>query len=705
MVWYLSAGRSRPLAVKLFVQVLSVPSVLQSATLLRLAPVSALLAMLAAGAELPAFAQTVPQVVVTGSRFSAGFDAGNAVGATVITAEDVRNSGATSVFDALRRLGGVHTRSNLAGTSDDTIDLRGFGVTGDQNTLVLIDGQRVSESELQSARLSAIPLNAIERIEILRGNGAVLYGGGATAGVINVITRASSAGQKAFNLYALTGSYNTQEQRAGASVSGESVAVDAAVSRASTHNYRVNNASQQENAVARVRYTGERGEVGLRIVSERQHAQLPGALSTAAYNADPRQAAKPKDYTDTDANHYSLNGNYRFAWGEVALDVFRRDKVNRFYSDDIVGTGGTTFTRSGSSVDGASPRVRVTQPVFGFDNQLVAGYDASRWAYRRQVSFQFNSYATEADLGNGNLTNDETGKQYNRAWYAKDDIKLGAVRLSIGARRENLRQFTRDPITPLPQTAVERNLHAEDVAAAWAINGNWTVHARTGNSYRIGNIDENRFRFPSPGFLLPQTSKDKEAGLSYNQRAYDVDVKVFEHRINNEIMCLANLNAGFCNNINLPPTRRDGFELTGKWRPLAALDFTAFYTQVRARFASGFAGNFSVAGKEVPVVPRSRASLQANWRPTAQDSVNAGWQYTGSQIYDNDHANVFGSRIPAFSTLDAKYARRVGQFELAVTGTNLLNKNYFSYGVTGSGRANVYPERRRALFVSLEAKF
>ena len=652
-------------------------------------------------------ADRIPQVIVSGSRFNESYEAGRAIGATIISAADIRASGVTSVYEALRQLGGVHTRSSLSGTSDDTIDLRGFGVTGDQNTLVLIDGLRVSENELQSARLSAIPLNAIERIEILRGGGAVLYGGGATAGVVNVITRGTTADGQAFNLFALTGSYRTQELRAGASVTGQSVAIDMAVNRASSENYRRNNASQQENAVARVRYLGERGELGLRIVSERQHAQLPGALTTAQFNADPRQAAQPNDTTDTDANHYTLGGNYRFTWGEAAVDVFRRDKVNRFYTDNRPVFGGTTLTRSGSSVDGASPRLRITQPVFGVDNQLIVGFDVSRWGYKNQASFNFAAIADEADLGNGNLTNDETGKQYNRAVYLKDDFKLADVRIAIGARRENLRQFTSNPFAfpALVNTGTERNLHAEELAVGWSIHSNWTLHGRLGNSYRIGNIDENRFRFPTPGFLLPQTSKDKEAGLTYATRVVNMELKSFDHRLDNEIMCVANAGAGFCNNINLPPTRRTGFELSAKWRPTAKLDIAAVHTVLKARFVSGRVAGFDVTGNEVPVVPRTRSGVHVNWRPGAGHSVNLGWQFVGSQIYDNDHANIFGQRVPAYATVDARYTFRRGNFDLSVGGTNLANKNYFSYGVTGGGRANVYPERGRALFASVAARF
>ena len=70
--------------------------------------------------------------------------------------------------------------------------MRGFGIFGDQNTLVLLDGQRISENEQASVNWSAIPLSAIERIEIMRGSGAVLYGGGATGGTINIITKAAA---------------------------------------------------------------------------------------------------------------------------------------------------------------------------------------------------------------------------------------------------------------------------------------------------------------------------------------------------------------------------------------------------------------------------------------------------------------------------------------------------------------------------------
>lgn len=691
-------------------------NVLSQSFSMRLAPVALVLvaslassrtAVAADAAVVVAAAGELPQVVVTASRFNEAFNPELAVGTSVISAEDIARSGATNVYDALRSLGGIHTRSNGFGTPDDTIDMRGFGVTGDQNTLVLVDGMRVSENELQSARLSALPLSSIERIEIVRGGGAVLYGSGATGGVINVITKAAQAGAKSVNLGVLTGSFGTTDMRADVGLAGAGVAFDFAANRLTTDNYRVNNASGKENQSGRLRFFGENGEVGLRVGSERQHAQLPGVRSAAQFISDPRGANTPNDWADTDANRYVAYGVYRFDTVEIAADVFRRDKVDRFYND--FGGGVTQFTRSGTSVEGVSPRARIDAPLFGMANQLVVGFDGSRWKYRNQQALLFAGTASEADLGTASLSSDETGTQGNRAWYFKNDVQAGNVRVSFGARREVVDLDTQNPLgfPALARTQLHRKLHAEELGAVWSFAPRWLLSGRVGNSYRIGNIDENRNRFPTPGFLLPQTSRDAEVGIAYASRPVDAGIRLFRHRLDNEIMFVAAPAPVFGNNINLSPTRREGIEVNAKWRPNPDIDVSAFYTRVRARFVSGTFFGIDVTGREVPVVPTQRATLSGNWRITPNDAVNLGWQYVGSQIYDNDQPNALGARIPAYSTIDAKYTRRIGNVDISLIGTNLGNLAYYSYGVIRAGTAvtSVYPERRRGVFMMVSARF
>ena len=94
---------------------------------------------------------------------------------TVITEEDIRRSAARTLPELLSSEVGITMKdfygNNAAYTS---IDLRGFGATGSQNTLILLDGRRLNDFDLSGVQWPAIPLASIERVEIVRGAGGVL---------------------------------------------------------------------------------------------------------------------------------------------------------------------------------------------------------------------------------------------------------------------------------------------------------------------------------------------------------------------------------------------------------------------------------------------------------------------------------------------------------------------------------------------------
>src|SRR5207302_1998543 len=114
---------------------------------------SIIAALVAAAAPL-ALAQSPeePVVIVTATRFPENrLDA--PVGMVVIGAQEIARDTARTLPELLSHLGGVHTRDN-SGSPDRQVDLRGFGITGDQNTLILLDGVRLNENDLNSTKLS-----------------------------------------------------------------------------------------------------------------------------------------------------------------------------------------------------------------------------------------------------------------------------------------------------------------------------------------------------------------------------------------------------------------------------------------------------------------------------------------------------------------------------------------------------------------------
>jgi iron complex outermembrane receptor protein len=152
---------------------------------------------------LPAAAQqTLERVEVTGSRIKR-VDAETASPVQVITREEIEKSGAATVADVIRGLtsdnnGSIPTAFGsgfAAGAS--AVSLRGLGVN---STLVLLNGRRLApygladDGQRNFTDLSSIPLDAIDRIDVLKDGASAIYGADAVGGVINVILRSSFQG-------------------------------------------------------------------------------------------------------------------------------------------------------------------------------------------------------------------------------------------------------------------------------------------------------------------------------------------------------------------------------------------------------------------------------------------------------------------------------------------------------------------------------
>lgn len=120
---------------------------------------------------------------------------GAAAAITVITAEDIRRSGATSLPDALRLAPGVHVAQIDASRS--VVGMRGFGGRWSSKLLVLLDGRTLYSPLFAGVYWEAqdVLLADVERIEVIRGPGGTLWGANAVNGVINIITRGSAQTQ------------------------------------------------------------------------------------------------------------------------------------------------------------------------------------------------------------------------------------------------------------------------------------------------------------------------------------------------------------------------------------------------------------------------------------------------------------------------------------------------------------------------------
>jgi iron complex outermembrane receptor protein len=647
--------------------------------------------------------EELPTIVVTATRFGSNAS-DHPIAAQVITADEIRDSSATTVSEVLGKLGGVHTRLNFTGIPDSPLDLRGFGVTGDQNTLVLLNGQRISENESVSARLSAVPIDSIERIEILRGAGAVLYGGGATGGTINIITRSPVDDGLTGKVLALAGSHDLRDLRGGLQFKTGDWGLSLNAQRYENDNYRANNRAESQVVSGELRL-GEREEfVALNFSADDQKSRLAGTRSEAQLSSDPGGTSTPNDFVNSRSDIVSLRGEKRFGEITLAVDMGQRNKTYKSFGTGTYDFFGVqTYTIESATkldVTTLSPRLLWKSQVAGMNNRLTTGVDWSDWSYTND--------GNNTDTGFGDSTTRERGKQTNRAFYFSDELDLTTrTRLSVGARDENVNQDQEERVTPIPKRAHDLHLSAHELALQQELGSGYSAYGRIGQSFRISNIDENRcYAFVACNPLLkPQRSSDHELGLQWQGNGASWRAGLYEFDITDEIY-FNRLVGGQGTNVNLSPTHRRGLELEGKLPLASTVDLAARYTRTQARFREGVYGGIDVTGNDVPLVPEDRIGLNLGWQATDTTRLTFNANYVGSQRYDNDQANLFRS-MPSYTVADVKINHDIGAWRLAVGINNLFDKDYYSYGVTNASYSsfNAYPEDRRSAYISAEYRF
>lgn len=635
-------------------------------------------------ADLP-ITQTEP-VIVTATRFS---DAAQRfpIGVAVITEEDIRRSTASTVPELLHQLPGVRTR-DLSGSPNLQVDLRGFGIFGDQNTLVLLDGQRISENEQATVNWSGIPLSAIERIEILRGSGSVLYGGGATGGTINIITKAPQRGERSAFVHGGAGTYGTAEVRGGINLAGENVGMRVHASHLGTDNYRDNNRLRQGNAQADIRLFGDGRTITLKAGADDQRLGLPGAISEAKIAANRRQAEFPNDASTLRGGYLNLGSGVKLGAGELAANLGYREKDTD--ASFFVGTPFRNNVETHVNVWSFTPRLKLPHRVGGLDHNLVAGVDVDDW--------DFNSTAGPAVVGRPHAM------QRNTAIYLQHTTAFSRdTSLALGWRTQRVTYGVADAANAGAADTRKRSLTAYEIAARRRLADGLSAYGKLGRSFRVPNVNDNYSLFTATVTMLePQTSHEREFGVDIESGGGRYRIAFYHMDIDNEIF----LDPITFANRNLPPTRRYGLEAEGKWRISDGLDVFANYTYAVSEFRAGSFGGIPIAGNDVPLVPRHALNAGVGWAFGPRTRLDAVLRYVGEQVFDGDESNAFGRKIPAYTVVDLKLAHEAGGWLLNAGVRNLFNEKYFSYGVfTGFPTFSALPAPERAVFVSAQHTF
>ena len=628
---------------------------------------------------------TLEEVVVTATRDAEEIRKIPA-NVTVITKEEIGQSNAQNVVDLLRNDADIQVEDYYGNGKSAVVDIRGFGETGPLNTLVLVDGRRVNEIDLSGVDWTQIPLDQVERIEIIRGAGSVLYGDNAAGGVINIITKKPEKPFSA-NAEVVGGSYGYNKE--SESVSGKWGPLSAILntSHNSTYGYRENGFLRAEDVGGKVIYDlNENISFNLSGSFHQDDQGLPGALPKAIYEVDRRATLAPDDKAKTDDWYLALGAKAKlWDFGRLEMDLsYRNREVNTLWESY------SFIDKTNISTWGVTPRYILEKPLWIFSNKLTLGldfYDSDSNVLSESSSGPNRVEVTKQSIGT----------------YVLDELSLlKSLILSMGYRQE---WVTYDLFQEIPRAKDKKNISepAWNVSLDYLFGKKSSAWLGVKRSFRFPVSDELIQYFPTFQVnpeMKPQTGYQYEAGVRHAfTDQIETNLTLFWIETRDEIF----FNPYTYTNENFPKTRRLGIELGTKVKPLQWLTFWGNYSYIKPTLEEK-----PYSGNDIPGVPIHKGAVGADvqigrlliegldlrgYLGRICDGLlfSSSANLVGSRYFISDWANQV-DKLGGYYSINAKLTYTWKGLKAFVGVNNLTNQKYSEFGVVdATGAQFFYP--------------
>jgi iron complex outermembrane receptor protein len=581
---------------------------------------------------------------------------------TVITREDIVNTAAQNVPDVLKYVAGIQVSDWLGNGRNSTVDIRGFGETSSANTLVLVDGRRINAPDLSGVDWTTIPLERIERIEIVRGGGAVIYGDNASGGVVNIITRKGS-GAPTISGETRIGSYQTFKQALAISGNSGDWSYDMNGSYASSDGYRDNGYFRNKTAGMRLTYENPEKWFGLDMSAGIKDDRY-GLASALPAGADRTSSLNPRSYGETGQYYVRLVPSLRLGDdSEFSLGLNYRSYDQYTFTAGVSMMWGPweNVYEYNMHEYGISPQFNTTQNLFGMVHSLVAGMD--------YYSSDLHYITSIAPMGDRH--------RHEAGWYVHDRIEIAeGLFLALGYRRSRV-NYDFD----LSDDAVH-NLDAANIGLTYTYAPGSKVFLAFDRSYRTMLLDElGGMNLPADQPIEPQISKQYQAGIKHCfGEGLTLAATLFQIDTENEIFYdpyVAFLWGAWAGeNTNYEKTRRRGVELELEARPHDKLRLFANYTYVNPELEDGV-----YDGNEIPGVARHTGSFGVTAYPLDELTVDVRARWSKDKVMISDWQNVATNWDGNFIVVDAMVTYELKPFTFYVGVNNIFNEEYSEYGV------------------------
>lgn len=601
-----------------------------------------------------------------------------AANVNIIDSAQIEMSGATSLTEVLRGQSGIQISDSNSGA---VFSMRGFSASqAANNTLILVDGRRLNNIDIAAPSINAIPLNQIERVEILSGSAGVLYGDQAVGGVINIITKAPTGTGGSIQLSG--GSFNTYEGKADVSGAiNDTWRYYAAASYNQGDNYRDHNANKTSSVLGRLQYQTDSDNFFIETSYYDNDREMAGSLNEDQIKEDPTQANpfNPDDYQHemTTAIRSGYQHQLNDAWS-LGADINYTDSKVKSISWGTSGTNKRSFLEF-------TPKAVANIATEKGDLSIVTGIDFSRGE-------------SEFDWGRSNV-------QKVASAYVQASVPLTtSLSYVVGGRYSEATDDLVDGDVYPEGIELDQDAHAFELGLNYRPTATHRLYVRADDNFRFAKVDEQAYTSPGVVGLNPQTGRSYEAGWDWTPKSHTLRLSAYRLDLEDEIVFDSSaetpIGGGFPGaNVNADASRRYGVSADWDWQLTDKVQLGAEYNYIDAEFTEGVN-----EGKQLSWV------AEHTGRGYFSIDANQNWQvfteilYTGERFIEGDNSNA-GDKLEAYwlTNLAVNYTKDAWLASFRVD--NLFDEQYVSSGYYSSWGNGYYVGTGRALRLTGSYRF
>ena len=620
--------------------------------------------------------------------------------------------------DALAAQPGISLYDDLGSPFKLNLSTRGFSagpVVGlPPGISVFLDGVRQNEPDAAEVNFDLLPMEHVQRVELLSGSGSLL-GPNSLGGAVNLITRRGNGPLDA-EVEASGGSYGSYSAEASVGgLSGGGWDYYVAGGYENEDGWRQATGAENLNAFVNLGRRGPERGITFQAFGAESRAETAGSLPESIFGVSPRTNFTIGDFEDLNQLQASVSGYTPLGNSRAAFTAYaRRSRAERFNVNQAPDNNVRSFTANRTLGGNLDWRWTTPRPDGSFSLRLGADGGSNR------VHIQLIE-ENPADPADRSLNTDVRSPSYDLAAYALADLRIDKVTFSGGFRYDYIHIPFQDVLDPTADTTSSFSRLSPRGGVSLELSPGASVYGSVGQSFRAPAVLElacadETAACPLPFALGDDPPLDPVVGTTFElggqvvRGPAIVNASVYRTNVRDDISFIQSENAvfeGFFANIGT--TRREGVELAVQVIPTELLSLYANYAYTRGTYRTAaeifsiraddvFAGaplagaNNVQPGDRLPLVPDHQLKFGGLLSLPVGLQFGADVRYIGQQWLRGDEANET-SPLKGYLVTNLRAGFSRAHWELSAVVVNAFNHQGAVFGTFNENRQTGALER------------